>query len=85
MIIYLASSPSHAVFFPDVGGATLDSHHGFVVEYGKDWDVDLGACFNAFLLQLIFVKSFYFYSLFFFNYAPPSGLWLVGLKNFMIL
>jgi hypothetical protein len=44
MIIYLASSPSHAVFFPDVGGATLDSHHGFVVEYGKDWDVDLGAC-----------------------------------------
>jgi hypothetical protein len=25
-----------------VGGATLDSHHGFVVEYGKDRDVDLG-------------------------------------------
>jgi hypothetical protein len=84
MIIFPASL-SCAVFFREVGGATLDSHHGFVVEYGKDWDVDLGACFNAFLLQLIFVKSFYFYSLFFFNYAPPSGLWLVGLKNFMIL
>ncbi|KAJ6340238.1 2-OXOGLUTARATE (2OG) AND FE(II)-DEPENDENT OXYGENASE SUPERFAMILY PROTEIN-RELATED [Salix viminalis] len=34
--------PISKVFFPDVGGATLDSHHGFVVEYGKDWDVDLG-------------------------------------------
>lgn len=31
-----------AVFFPEVGGSTLDSHHGFVVEYGKDRDVDLG-------------------------------------------
>ena len=30
------------VFFNDVGGASLDSHHGFVVEYGKDRDVDLG-------------------------------------------
>lgn len=30
------------MFFPEVGGATLDSHHGFVVEYGKDRDVDLG-------------------------------------------
>ena len=30
------------VFFSDVGGATLDSHHGFVVEYGKDRDLDLG-------------------------------------------
>ncbi|KAG5022161.1 hypothetical protein JHK85_018503 [Glycine max] len=26
----------------EVGGSTLDSHHGFVVEYGKDRDVDLG-------------------------------------------
>ncbi|CAK7349664.1 unnamed protein product [Dovyalis caffra] len=34
--------PISKVFFPEVGGATLDSHHGFVVEYGKDWDVDLG-------------------------------------------
>jgi hypothetical protein len=30
------------VFFPEVGGSTLDSHHGFVVEYGMDRDVDLG-------------------------------------------
>jgi hypothetical protein len=43
MIIFHASL-SCAVFFREVGGATLDSHHGFVVEYGKDWDVDLGAC-----------------------------------------
>ena len=31
-----------AVFFSDVGGSTLDSHHGFVVEYGIDRDVELG-------------------------------------------
>ncbi|KAG7577702.1 Prolyl 4-hydroxylase alpha subunit [Arabidopsis thaliana x Arabidopsis arenosa] len=34
--------PISKVFFSDVGGASLDSHHGFVVEYGKDRDVDLG-------------------------------------------
>ncbi|XP_026459955.1 uncharacterized PKHD-type hydroxylase At1g22950-like [Papaver somniferum] len=37
--------PISKVFFPEVGGSTdstLDSHHGFVVEYGKDRDVDLG-------------------------------------------
>ncbi|KAL0743463.1 hypothetical protein Bca4012_084976 [Brassica carinata] len=34
--------PITKVFFSDVGGASLDSHHGFVVEYGKDRDVDLG-------------------------------------------
>ncbi|KAL3575022.1 hypothetical protein D5086_023123 [Populus alba] len=34
--------PISKVFFREVGGANLDSHHGFVVEYGKDWDVDLG-------------------------------------------
>ncbi|KAF8407768.1 hypothetical protein HHK36_006904 [Tetracentron sinense] len=34
--------PISRVFFPEVGGSTLDSHHGFVVEYGKDRDVDLG-------------------------------------------
>ncbi|RZC70828.1 hypothetical protein C5167_034005 [Papaver somniferum] len=28
--------------FHEVGGSTLDSHHGFVVEYGRDRDVDLG-------------------------------------------
>ncbi|XP_074590082.1 2-oxoglutarate and iron-dependent oxygenase domain-containing protein CP2-like isoform X1 [Curcuma longa] len=35
-------SPIARVFFPEVGGSTLDSHHGFVVEYGKDKDVELG-------------------------------------------
>ncbi|KAG6525329.1 hypothetical protein ZIOFF_015285 [Zingiber officinale] len=35
-------SPMARVFFPEIGGSTLDSHHGFVVEYGKDKDVELG-------------------------------------------
>jgi hypothetical protein len=30
------------VFYPEIGGSTLDSHHGFVVEYGKDKDLELG-------------------------------------------
>nr|XP_043624328.1 2-oxoglutarate and iron-dependent oxygenase domain-containing protein CP2-like [Erigeron canadensis] len=30
------------IYFPDVGGYSLDSHHGFVVEYGLDRDLDLG-------------------------------------------
>ncbi|XP_028805461.1 uncharacterized PKHD-type hydroxylase At1g22950 isoform X1 [Neltuma alba] len=34
--------PVSKVFFGEVGGSTLDSHHGFVVEYGKDRDVDSG-------------------------------------------
>ncbi|XP_015876721.2 2-oxoglutarate and iron-dependent oxygenase domain-containing protein CP2 [Ziziphus jujuba] len=34
--------PISRVFFPEVGGSTLDSHHGFVVEYGIDRDVELG-------------------------------------------
>ncbi|KAI3893315.1 hypothetical protein MKX03_035984 [Papaver bracteatum] len=34
--------PISKVFFHEVGGSTLDSHHGFVVEYGRDRDVDLG-------------------------------------------
>ncbi|KAM5567829.1 2-oxoglutarate and iron-dependent oxygenase domain-containing protein CP2 [Rosa sericea] len=34
--------PISRVLFPEVGGATLDSHHGFVVEYGIDRDVELG-------------------------------------------
>ncbi|PON87013.1 Prolyl 4-hydroxylase, alpha subunit [Trema orientale] len=34
--------PMSRVFFSDVGGFTLDSHHGFVVEYGMDRDVELG-------------------------------------------
>ncbi|XP_058087365.1 2-oxoglutarate and iron-dependent oxygenase domain-containing protein CP2-like [Magnolia sinica] len=34
--------PISKVFFPEVGGSSLDSHHGFVVEYGRDRDVELG-------------------------------------------
>ncbi|KAM4097220.1 hypothetical protein ACJW30_08G164800 [Castanea mollissima] len=34
--------PISRVFFPEVGGSTLDSHHGFVVEYGVNRDVELG-------------------------------------------
>lgn len=33
--------PMSRVFFPEVGGSTLDAHHGFVVEYGKLRDTDL--------------------------------------------
>lgn len=32
-----------------MGGSTLDSHHGFVVEYGKDRDVDLGMFFFLYI------------------------------------
>ncbi|XP_027365876.1 uncharacterized PKHD-type hydroxylase At1g22950-like [Abrus precatorius] len=35
-------SPISRVFFPEHGGSSLDSHHGFVVEYGINRDVDLG-------------------------------------------
>ncbi|KAJ4974888.1 hypothetical protein NE237_008062 [Protea cynaroides] len=31
--------PISKVFFPEAGGLTLDSHHGCVVYYGKDWAV----------------------------------------------
>ncbi|ESW32484.1 hypothetical protein PHAVU_002G326100 [Phaseolus vulgaris] len=34
--------PLSKVLFAKVGGSTLDFHHGFVVEYGIDKDVDLG-------------------------------------------
>ncbi|KAF1878916.1 hypothetical protein Lal_00047588 [Lupinus albus] len=34
--------PISRVFFAEVGGSTLDSHHGFVVEYGTNRDVELG-------------------------------------------
>lgn len=27
-----------------MGGLTLDSHHGFVVEYGVNRDIELGRC-----------------------------------------
>lgn len=30
------------VFYSEIGGSSLDSHHGFVVEYGINRDVELG-------------------------------------------
>ena len=30
------------VFYTEIGGTSLDSHHGFVVEYGINRDVELG-------------------------------------------
>jgi hypothetical protein len=33
--------PFATLFYPDVGGDSLDSHHGFVVEYQPDKDVKL--------------------------------------------
>ncbi|KAJ7545400.1 hypothetical protein O6H91_09G117800 [Diphasiastrum complanatum] len=35
-------TPMSSVLFPNVGGASLDSHHGFVVEYSMDRDLELG-------------------------------------------
>ncbi|XP_051146314.1 2-oxoglutarate and iron-dependent oxygenase domain-containing protein CP2-like [Andrographis paniculata] len=34
--------PMAKVFFVDVGGQTLDSHHGYVLEYGLHRDVGIG-------------------------------------------
>ncbi|KAL8157497.1 2-oxoglutarate and iron-dependent oxygenase domain-containing protein CP2-like [Apium graveolens] len=34
--------PMSTIFFPEVGGATLDSHHGYIVEYGTNRDSYLG-------------------------------------------
>ncbi|KAF9591858.1 hypothetical protein IFM89_008904 [Coptis chinensis] len=34
--------PISRVFFAEVGGSTLDSHHGFIVEYGNNRDLELG-------------------------------------------
>jgi hypothetical protein len=35
-------SPFASIFYPEVGGDSLDGHHGFVVEYALGKDVDLG-------------------------------------------
>ena len=42
IIISFLISNFCAVFFADVGGFVLDSHHGFVVEYGYNRDIELG-------------------------------------------
>ncbi|XP_057841344.2 2-oxoglutarate and iron-dependent oxygenase domain-containing protein CP2 isoform X3 [Cryptomeria japonica] len=43
-------TPMATVLFPALLGSTLDSHHGFVVEYSKDRDLEL-------VLQLAFYES----------------------------
>jgi hypothetical protein len=45
-------NPMAAVLFPNVGGSSLDSHHGFVVEYAMDRDLDLGGCHNPCTLRI---------------------------------
>ncbi|CAI0374937.1 unnamed protein product [Linum tenue] len=40
MDVYLR--PMAKVFFPEISRLALDSHHGFIVEYGADKDVELG-------------------------------------------
>lgn len=35
-------APFARQLFPDVGGGSLDQHHGFTVEYGVEKDLDLG-------------------------------------------
>lgn len=45
LILSGVECPFYAAFFGEVGGSSLDSHHGFVVEYGKDRDAELGKCF----------------------------------------
>jgi len=47
------------VFFSEVGGSTLDSHHGFVVEYGTNRDVELGRFFKllSWLSDLLLVGT----------------------------
>ncbi|KAI4373261.1 hypothetical protein MLD38_011403 [Melastoma candidum] len=39
--------PIAKVLFPHVGVSTLDSHHGFIVEYGMYRDVELGEQFSG--------------------------------------
>ncbi|GKU90250.1 hypothetical protein SLEP1_g4260 [Rubroshorea leprosula] len=48
--------PISKIFFPEVGGATLDSHHGFVVEYGIDRDVELGRVLTFTLFFFLFLS-----------------------------
>ena len=41
-LVSLVVRPLAARLLPEFGGASLDSHHGFVVAYGSGADVDLG-------------------------------------------
>ena len=43
------------VFYPELGGSSLDSPHGFVVEYGINKDVELGMFLK--LRSLLWMES----------------------------
>lgn len=53
-------TPLATLFFPEVGGATLDSHHGFVVEYqpGKDVKLDFHVDTSEVTLNVCLGKEF---------------------------
>lgn len=40
-------SPFTRLLFPDYGGASLDDHHGFIVQYRIGEDTDLGFHYDA--------------------------------------
>lgn len=60
LIFFSLFGLNSVVFFPEVGGSTLDSHHGFVVEYGMDRDVEVGMCLLILLLVSSLVMLFSF-------------------------
>ncbi|XP_011038725.1 PREDICTED: uncharacterized protein LOC105135521 isoform X2 [Populus euphratica] len=51
--------PMSRVFPPRVGGLTLDSHHGSVVEYGEHMDIELVLCHGR---HWSWCKSYYFWA-----------------------
>lgn len=64
------------VFFNDVGGASLDSHHGFVVEYGEDRDVDLGETYLAEIFQISLLNSVE-YKQFLYKFVLQAFMWMI--------
>jgi hypothetical protein len=55
--------------FMNVGGSSLDTHHGFVVEYAMDRDLDLGEC----TLELAIYQTVPCPCLVFSSYVPIFG------------
>ncbi|XP_057420120.1 2-oxoglutarate and iron-dependent oxygenase domain-containing protein CP2-like [Lotus japonicus] len=60
-------SPLSKVFFSGIGGSNLDSHHGFIVEYGinRDVDIDLHVDDSEVTLNVCLSKEFLGGELFF--------------------
>jgi hypothetical protein len=59
--------PFSALFYPEVGGGSLDSHHGFIVEYkiGKDTSLDFHVDASDVTLNVCLGKQFTGGTLFF--------------------